>query len=273
MTVAETTTKDSAKLVAEHVGIEYLIRRSGECFRAVDDITLRIQPSEFVCIVGPSGCGKSTFLNAVAGLIPYSDGRLILDGHPIKGPGRDRSVVFQSAALLPWKNVVSNVAYGLELRGTKNKVAREKAQAMVTLVGLAGNEHRYPHELSGGMQQRVNLARALAADPELLLLDEPFAALDAQTREYMQVELLRIWQESRKTALFITHQIDEAIFLADRVVVLSKGPASAVSAIVEVGFPRPRNEDIKSEPAFIQQVNEIWHLIKSDKSSRKTKVT
>lgn len=256
--------QQEVKLVANRVGIEYLVKRTGEIYRAVEDISLGIYPNEFICIVGPSGCGKSTFLNAIAGLIPYRRGGLMLDGQKISGPGTDRAVVFQSPALLPWRTVADNVSYGLELRGTNKQIAQEKTIPMIELVGLKGHESRYPHELSGGMQQRVNLARALVTDPELLLLDEPFAALDAQTREVMQNELLRIWQETKKTALLVTHQIDEAVFLADRVVVLSKGPRSKVKAIINIDFPRPRNEEMKHEPAFLNKVKEIWSLIKSD---------
>jgi NitT/TauT family transport system ATP-binding protein len=249
------------KLVAEHVGIEYRVKRTGEKLQAVRDVTLQIKPQEFVCIVGPSGCGKSTFLNAVAGLLPHNKGNLILDGNKINGPGKDRAVVFQSPALLPWRTVMGNVKYGLELRGTNKLVMEEKAMAMIKLVGLSGNELKYPNELSGGMQQRVNLARALASDPELLLLDEPFSALDAQTREVMQKELLRIWGEARKTALFITHQIDEAVFLADRVIVLSKGPGSVVSADIEINLPRPRSDASKVDPEFLALVGKIRDLI------------
>ncbi|GGG06541.1 ABC transporter ATP-binding protein [Paenibacillus abyssi] len=253
------------KLVAEHVGIEYRVKRTGEYLQAVRDVSLQIKPQEFVCIVGPSGCGKSTFLNAVAGLLPFNKGHLILDGIKISGPGKDRAVVFQSPALLPWRTVVGNVKYGLELRGTDAAVMEEKSMAMIKLVGLGGNEHKYPNELSGGMQQRVNLARALASDPELLLLDEPFSALDAQTREVMQNELLRIWQETKKTAMFITHQIDEAVFLADRVIVLSKGPGSVVAADLEIKLPRPRNEATKADPEFLAKVAEIRELILNEK--------
>jgi NitT/TauT family transport system ATP-binding protein len=250
------------KLVAEHVGIEYRVKRTGEYLQAVRDVSLQIKPQEFVCIVGPSGCGKSTFLNAVAGLLPHNKGQLILDGTKISGPGKDRAVVFQSPALLPWRTIVDNVKYGLELCGTEASVMQERAMSMIKLVGLSGHEHNYPNELSGGMQQRVNLARALASDPELLLLDEPFSALDAQTREVMQNELLRIWQETKKTALFITHQIDEAVFLADRVIVLSKGPGSVVSADMEIRLPRPRTEAMKSEPEFLSKVSEIREIIR-----------
>ncbi|MBP1154110.1 MULTISPECIES: ABC transporter ATP-binding protein [unclassified Paenibacillus] len=255
------------KLTAEQVGIEYLVKRTGKVYQAVWDISLRIKSQEFVCIVGPSGCGKSTFLNAVAGLLPHNKGQLVLDGRKITKPGEDRAVVFQSPALLPWRTVVDNVKYGLELRGTGAAVMQEKAMAMIELVGLLGHEHKFPNELSGGMQQRVNLARALASDPELLLLDEPFAALDAQTREVMQTELLRIWQETKKTALFITHQIDEAVFLADRVIVLSKGPGSVVSADMEIRLPRPRTEGTKKEPEFLAMVAEIREIIRLGEKS------
>jgi NitT/TauT family transport system ATP-binding protein len=257
--------KTDYKLVAEHVGIDYKVKRTGEILQAVRDVTLQIRPQEFVCIVGPSGCGKSTFLNAVAGLLPHNMGNLILDGNKISGPGKDRAVVFQSPALLPWRTVIGNVKYGLELRGTNKSVMEEKAMAMIKLVGLGGNELKYPNELSGGMQQRVNLARALASDPELLLLDEPFSALDAQTREVMQNELLRIWEETKKTALFITHQIDEAVFLADRVIVLSKGPGSIVSADIKINLPRPRNDASKTEPEFLALVGMIRDLIQKEK--------
>lgn len=257
---------ENFKLAAEHVGIGYRVKRTGEFIQAVQDISLKMKPQEFVCIVGPSGCGKTSFLNAVAGLLPYNKGNLLLDGQKISGPGKDRSVVFQSAALLPWRTVFGNVKYGLELRGTETAVMMKKVQSMIELVGLAGHENKYPNELSGGMQQRVNLARALASDPELLLLDEPFAALDAQTREVMQTELLRIWQETGKTALFITHQIDEAVFLADRVVVLSKGPESVVSAVIDIHLSRPRTEATKMDSEFLSKVKEIREIIRASEN-------
>jgi NitT/TauT family transport system ATP-binding protein len=255
---------EEVALRASHVRIEHVIKQTGEIVVAVGDVTLDIKKNEFVCIVGPSGCGKSTFLYSVAGLLPYMRGQLLLDGKTITGPGRDRGLVFQSASLLPWRTVVDNVAYGLELGGVKKSDRLERAESLLELVGLAGAGGRYPHQLSGGMQQRANLARALASDPALLLLDEPFAALDAQTREYMQMELLRIWQEYRKTLIFVTHQIDEAVFLADRVVVLSKGPASTVKAVVEISLPRPRGVGVKWEPRFNDYVREIWELIESE---------
>ncbi len=172
-------------------------------------------------------------------------------------------MVFQHASLLPWRTVFKNVAYGLELRGAMNKEAKERVQRYVSLVGLEGFEEAYPHELSGGMQQRANLARALAADPEILLMDEPFAALDAQTREFMQQELLKVWNATRKTVLFITHQIDEAIFLADRVVVMSARPGR-IKAIFDIDIPRPRTLHVKREPVFLKYLDEIWTLIEEE---------
>lgn len=249
------------KLAIADLGIRYHIKRTGETLSAVGAVSFDVFSEEFVCIVGPSGCGKSTILNAVAGLVPYTDGTITLNGHPIAGPGSDRAVVFQSAALLPWRTALENVAYGIELRGLRKREARERAGGMMELVGLAGSEQRYPHELSGGMQQRVNVARALVADPDLLLLDEPFAALDAQTRESMQDELLRIWERSRKTSVFVTHQLDEAVLLADRVIVLSKGPSSTVSGIVPIDFPRPRDRTVRRQSAFIEAIAEIERVM------------
>jgi NitT/TauT family transport system ATP-binding protein len=251
------------KLIADGVAIEYVVRRTRQRFLAVEDISFEMRPHSLVCVVGPSGCGKTSFLNVLAGLQTYRSGTLTLDGRPIKGPGADRAVVFQQAALFPWRTTLDNVTYGLELRGMSKEQARPTAREMVRLVGLERNENSYPHELSGGMRQRVNLARALAADPELLLLDEPFAALDAQTREVMQDELLRIWSKTKKTALFITHQIDEAVYLADQVVVLTKGPQSRVQAIIDIDFERPRVHALKRTPAFLDMVDHIWELVRS----------
>ena len=255
------------KLAAVDLGVEYLIARTGQVLRAIDDISVSVRANEFDCVVGPSGCGKSTFLSVCAGLIPYSDGELTIDDKPVRGPGPDRAVVFQSAALLPWRTTMGNVTYGLDLRGVAKRVARAQAQVAIDLVGLHGYEDRYPHELSGGMQQRVNLARALTADPEILLLDEPFAALDAQTRELMQAELLRIWDATRKTTILVTHQIDEAVLLGDRVVVLSKGPGSRIKEIVAIDLPRPRDESLREGSRFADFVARIKHLIYDDNHS------
>jgi NitT/TauT family transport system ATP-binding protein len=253
-----------AKLRAVDVTIHYWIERSARPFLAVDRATLEISPGEFVSIVGPSGCGKTTFLNAVDGLLPITSGSLELNGQAIHRPGPDRAMVFQQPSLLPWRTVLGNVVYGLEMQGRTSKAERaERARALIHLVGLDGFEQAYPTELSGGMQQRVNLARALATDPDVLLLDEPFAALDAQTREFMQSELLRIWGDTRKTALFITHDIKEAVYLADRVMVFSKRPGR-VKACVDVELPRPRELGIKREARFLEYEDAIWNHIEEE---------
>ncbi len=251
------------KLDAKDVVIEYFTPRTGRRVLAVDRLNLQIHEGEFLAICGPSGCGKTTFLNAVDGLLPINGGEIRLDNRLITKPGHDRAMVFQHASLLPWRTVFKNVAYGLELRGAMNKEAKERVQRYVSLVGLEGFEEAYPHDLSGGMQQRANLARALAADPEILLMDEPFAALDAQTREFMQQELLKVWNATRKTVLFITHQIDEAIFLADRVVVMSARPGR-IKAIFDIDIPRPRTLHVKREPVFLKYLDEIWTLIEEE---------
>jgi NitT/TauT family transport system ATP-binding protein len=253
-----------AKLRAVDVTIHYWIERSNRPFLAVDGASLDIGSGEFVSIVGPSGCGKTTFLNAVDGLLPISGGTLQLNGQAITRPGPDRAMVFQQPSLLPWRTVMGNVVYGLEMQGRISKAERaERCQALIQLVGLDGFEHAFPTELSGGMQQRVNLARALATDPDMLLLDEPFAALDAQTRELMQRELLRIWGETRKTALFITHDIKEAVYLADRVVVFSKRPGR-VKTCVNIDLPRPRELSIKRDQRFLALEDEVWSSIEEE---------
>ncbi len=253
----------SPKVEATDVTVRYHNARTGVATLALDGLSLDVRPGEFLSIVGPSGCGKTTFLYCLDGLIPLSGGRILLDGTPIVAPGRDRAVVFQSPSLLPWRTVLRNVTYGLELQGTPFRAAEARAREMIALVGLKGFEHYHPLELSGGMQQRVNLARALVMDAEVILLDEPFAALDAQTREFMQAELMRIWQETRRTAVFITHQINEALYLADRVVVLSGRPGR-VKQIIPVDFPRPRELRVKRTPAFLDLEDKIWSLIEEE---------
>src|SRR2546428_3461379 len=251
----------SAKLVASDVVIEYWLPRAEKLFVAVDGVDLEVRDGEFVAIVGPSGCGKTTFLNAVDGLIPIAGGSLSLDGQEIRKPGRDRAMVFQQPGLLPWRTVVGNVLFGVEAQGTMTKgEALEQARRQIDLVGLQGFEDAYPSELSGGMQQRVNLARALLTDPEMLLLDEPFAALDAQTREMMQLELLKIWSQTRKTALFITHDIKEAIYLADRVIVFTRRPGR-VKYVVEIKLSRPRDFRITLDPVFLAVEDDICENI------------
>jgi NitT/TauT family transport system ATP-binding protein len=251
-----------AKLQAVDIRLEYYQPRTGSRLLAIDRLNLDIEEGEFVSIVGPSGCGKTTFLKIVDGLLRPTSGRLELDGRVISEPGRDRAIVFQDSSLFPWYTVLRNVAYGLECQGIGGRDACQRAMPLIKLVGLAGFENHFPYELSGGMQQRVNLARALTVDPELLLMDEPFAALDAQTREIMQAELLRIWNQTHKTVLFITHQIDEAIFLSDRVIVMSARPGRII-ADLRIEIPRPRDLRVKRNPQFLQYVDETWNMIES----------
>lgn len=245
-------------------GVQLFYRSPGKPpTQALADITFDVPAGQFVSIVGPSGCGKTTFLMAVDGLVPIDRGTIAIDGRVVDKPGPDRAVVFQEASLLPWRTVLKNIQYGLELCGGKKAEIRETAQELVDLVGLSGFENHYPRQLSGGMRQRVNVARALAMDPEVLLLDEPFAALDAQTREYMQSELLSIWETTRKTALFITHQIDEAIYLSDRVIVFGRQPGR-VRADIHIELERPRGLEVKETPEFNDYEREIWRIISEE---------
>ncbi len=257
----------AVKLEARDIRLEYYQPRTDTRLVALDGVNLTVMDGEFVSIVGPSGCGKTTFLSVVDGLIAATNGRVMVNGRVVSRPGPDRAVVFQDASLLPWRTVERNVVYGLECLGIADAEAKARARKFIDMVGLSGFEHHYPHELSGGMQQRVNLARALVMDPEVLLMDEPFAALDAQTREGMQEELLRIWLQAKKTVLFITHQIDEAIYLSDRVVVFSGRPGR-VKEIIEVGMERPRRLTVKREARFHAIEDRIWGLIEEDLKSR-----
>jgi len=251
------------KLEAQDIRLTYVQPRTDKQLVALDGVNLAVMEGEFVAIAGPSGCGKSTFLSVVDGLIAANSGRVLVDGEAVTKPGPDRAVVFQDASLLPWRTVSGNVRYGLECLGVPAPEAAERALRLITLVGLEGFEHHYPHELSGGMQQRVNLARALVVDPKILLMDEPFASLDAQTRELMQEELTRIWATAQKTVLFITHQIDEAIYLADRVIVFSGRPGKVKESII-VDIERPRPIGVKRQPRFHAIEDRIWGLIDED---------
>ncbi|WP_329140336.1 ABC transporter ATP-binding protein [Streptomyces sp. NBC_01476] len=262
------------KLAVEDLKLGHWSRRSGSFALACDGLTFDVEENEFVAIVGPSGCGKTTFLTALAGLTPVESGRLALNGRQITGPAPDRSLVFQQASLFPWRDVAANIEFGLKAQGRLDAKGKARVAELVELVGLAGKEGTYPRELSGGMSQRVNLARALATDPDLLLLDEPFSALDAQTRELMQEELTRVWQadaaSTGNTAVFVTHDVPEAVFLADRVVVFSSGPAHLVE-IVDVDLPRPRRADVKRSPAFQEISDYILGLVMSqNQSGRRT---
>ena len=230
---------------------------------ALRGIALEVERGEFISVVGPSGCGKTTFLRIVAGLEPATSGTVIIDGRVVTKPGNDRGFVFQTDNLLPWRTVLSNAMIGPEVGGRTGPDEKRRTFDLLKLVGLDGFENYYPRQLSGGMRQRVNLARALAIDPEVLLMDEPFASLDAQTREIMQTELLRIWEQGRKTVLFVTHQIDEAVFLSDRVVVFARRPGR-LQECVEIKLPRPRALGIKRTPEFVAYVDHIWRLIEDD---------
>jgi NitT/TauT family transport system ATP-binding protein len=254
------------KLEVSHLTKHYWLERDSRDVLALSDISLTVEDGEFMAIVGPSGCGKTSLLNIVAGLLSYDEGSVAIDGKKVHGPGTDRSVVFQHSSLLPWRTIAGNVRYGMELQKRFDKATmQERADYFLKLVGLSGFEKHYPNELSGGMQQRVNLARALASDPAVLLMDEPFAALDAQTREFMQAELLKIWAKARKTVLFITHQINEAIYLADRVTVMSARPGR-IKGVFPVPFGRPRTLSLKRDPGFLELEDSIWQLIEEESS-------
>ncbi|MSP31984.1 MAG: ABC transporter ATP-binding protein [Pseudolabrys sp.] len=231
-----------------------------EVLRAIE---IDVSAGQFVSIVGPSGCGKSTLMRIIAGIEKPDTGRVMVNGAPIEKPGPDRGFVFQTDNLLPWKTIWDNATLGLKIQGALNEATANRTRELLRLIGLRGFEKYWPAQLSGGMRQRVNLARALAIDPAVLLMDEPFSALDAQTREIMQTELLRIWEVGRKTVLFITHQIDEAAFLADKVVVFGRRPGWVKEELV-VDIPRPRELRIKRDPKFVALVDRIWSLIESD---------
>ncbi|MCC7107501.1 MAG: ABC transporter ATP-binding protein [Chloroflexi bacterium] len=232
---------------------------TGEEVNALAGVSFDIGEGEFLSVVGPSGCGKSTLLKILAGLLPQTSGEVLLRGTPITGPRRDIGVVFQDPVLLPWRTVFQNAMLPAEIIGLDGKAASERAKSLLRLVGLEGFEGKYPMELSGGMQQRSSITRALVHDPALLLMDEPFGALDAMTREQMNLELLRIWSEQRKTVFFITHSIPEAVFLGDRVIVMTPRPGR-IAEIIEVNLPRPRDLDVMGSAEFGAMVNHIRHL-------------
>ncbi|MFE3260423.1 ABC transporter ATP-binding protein [Nocardia sp. NPDC059091] len=250
----------TVKLALTGVSKEFAVRGEQESFTALADISVDVRDGEFLVLVGPSGSGKSTLLDLLGGLGKPTSGQILLDGAPVAGPGLDRGIVFQQYALLPWRTARANIEFGLEAKGIRRRERREIAEHYLELVGLAGFGNRYPHELSGGMKQRVAIARSLAFDPEVLLMDEPFAALDAQTRESLQDELLRIWRATGKTVLFITHGIDEAVYLGQRVAVLTSRPGR-IKAVVDIDLDRAGDPDIRSSERFRELRHHVWSLL------------
>ena len=246
------------KLKIDNVVKEY-VGNKGKTV-ALNAVSLDIKENEFICVVGPSGCGKSTLLNIIAGLLEPTSGAVYLDGKKIEGTGVERGVVFQGYALFPWRTVLKNVMFGLEMKRMPKDQAEKIAKKYIKAVGLEGFEHAYPKELSGGMRQRVAIARAYAADPEVLLLDEPFGALDAQTRVQLQSELLNTWEHEKKTCFFITHDVDEAIILAQRVIIMSARPGR-IKKIVDIDIPYPRTQATKTDPRFLELKTEIWNEV------------
>jgi NitT/TauT family transport system ATP-binding protein len=234
---------------------------------ALERVDLSVPPREFFCLLGPSGCGKTTLLKLIAGLINPTEGEVWIDGQRIQGPGPDRAMVFQNFALLPWADVLTNIAFGLELRGMSKPERLQIANELVQAVGLTGFEHHYPRQLSGGMQQRVGLARALAVNPKILLMDEPFSALDTQTRRLLQEDVLELHTRSPKTVAFVTHSMDEAVRLGDRVALMSPRPGQ-IQEIIPVDLPRPRPPDVEKDPLFVELKEYLWEQLRGMQAPR-----
>ena len=251
----------AAHIVIDRVSHTYRPPR-GRPVLALDNASLSVPDREFLALLGPSGCGKSTLLYLVGGFLPVEAGAISVEGRPVAGPGPDRGIVFQHFALFPWKTVVQNVLYGLEKQGLAREERLRRAREHIELVGLSGFEDSYPSQLSGGMKQRAAIARTLAIDPRVLLMDEPFGALDAQTRSLMQTELLRIWQRSRKTVVFVTHDVHEAVFLAERIAVMSARPGH-IKEIVEARFDR-EDPELTRTPQFLEMVDHVWNLVRAE---------
>jgi NitT/TauT family transport system ATP-binding protein len=251
----------AAQIVIDRLSHVYRPVR-GRPVQALDAVSLEVHDREFLALLGPSGCGKSTLLYLVGGFLPVEDGDIRVAGRRVAGPGPDRGIVFQHFALFPWKTVLQNVLYGLEKQGMPRDERRDRARAFIELVGLGGFEDSYPAQLSGGMKQRAAIARTLAIDPKILLMDEPFGALDAQTRSLMQAELLRIWQRSRKTVIFVTHDVHEAVFLAERIAVMSARPGR-IKEIVETRLDRD-DPEVQRSPAFVETVDRVWNLVRAE---------
>jgi NitT/TauT family transport system ATP-binding protein len=244
-------------------GVRHMYRPPrGKPVLALEDVSLEVREREFVALLGPSGCGKSTLLYLIGGFLPVEGGRIAIDGNAIAGPGPDRGIVFQHFALFPWKTVRGNILYGLERQGMPRAEREKRAQEFIDLVGLTGFEDSFPAHLSGGMKQRTALARTLAFDPKILLMDEPFGALDAQTRHLMQIELLGIWQRTPKTVIFVTHDVQEAVYLADRVAVMSARPGR-IKAMVDTRFDKNDKDIFRAKP-FVDKVDELWNLVRDE---------
>ena len=256
-------------IVAKNMTVGYKLHRERKLLTALRDITITINKGEFVCLLGPSGCGKSTFINAISGIVLPWEGSIEVDGKPVTGPGPDRAMVFQDYALMPWRTVESNVRMPFEFQdlGLSKAEIDERIARYLELVDLTGFEKSYPYELSGGMRQRVGIARALVTEPQILLADEPFAAIDAMTREAMQSELEQFVSKTKQTVVFITHSIDEAIILGDRIAVISRRPGR-IREVIDVNLPRPRfNSDVKSLPEYSALRERIWDLVKDEARS------
>ena len=251
----------NAQIVVDQVGHHYRPPTGREVV-ALESVSLSVQNREFLALLGPSGCGKSTLLYMIGGFLPTVSGSILIDGKPVAGPGPDRGVVFQHFALFPWKSVKANVLYGLERMQLPRSERERRAQAFIDMVGLTGFEDSYPSQLSGGMKQRAAIARTLAFDPQILLMDEPFGSLDAQTRSLMQAELLNIWQRTPKTVIFVTHDVQEAVFLAERVAVMSARPGR-IKALIDTKFDKTDPHVFKSK-GFVDKVDEIWGLVRDE---------
>jgi NitT/TauT family transport system ATP-binding protein len=243
-------------------GITKIYRQGNNGLPVLENFSLQVKDLEFLVLLGPSGCGKSTLLRIINGIETSDGGRILIDGQDVTGTtGNGRGMVFQSFELFPWRTVLDNVAFGLEVAGVEKQQRLAQARECVNLVGLSAFENAYPHQLSGGMQQRVGIARALAIKPSILLMDEPYGALDVQTRDLLQDELLNIWERERKTVVFVTHSIEEALYLADRIVVMSPRPGR-IAQMIDVPFARPRRDEIKTDPEFLKLRRHIWESLK-----------
>lgn len=261
MIAAAVSLEAPSKIKLESIGVEFPPKRGEKPVPVLDGISLAVRTGEFVSMMGPSGCGKTTLLRVIAGLLTPATGQVYIDGREVSGPSPDRTVIFQEYGLFDWKTVRENVEFGLKVQGMEAAERRAKAQEYINLVHLHGAEDKYPSELSGGMKQRAAIARALAVEPECILMDEPFAALDSQTRRLLQEEVMEIWSETGRTIFLVTHNVEEAVFLSDRIFVLSQSPAR-ITLTVDVEIPRPRSPDLRFEARFREIAEDIWHHLR-----------